>query len=137
MYGHVNNGVHLTLFEDARVNFYLQEDENGRRFDDLIGADNFVLVGRQEIVYRKQLSVSPEPLMVHLWVSRIGGSSFDLAYELTDVGSYVVYAHAVSALVQASRGSGRSVPLTAEQTSFLSRFYHAAPSDLVPKGGVA
>ena len=46
--------------------------------------DTGVLVGRAEIEYLLPLRYRPEPVVVDVWVSHLGGASFDLGYEVRD-----------------------------------------------------
>ncbi|MER7073952.1 thioesterase family protein [Terrabacter sp. NPDC000476] len=82
-YAHINNVQFLRLLEDARVIAF-------RDWFDAAGAgdksllDEGVLVSRHEIEYRRPLGFRHEPVEIQLWVSRIGGAGFDVAYIVTD-----------------------------------------------------
>ena len=41
-------------------------------------------MSRHEIEYRRPLGFRHEPVEIHLWVSRVGGAGFDVAYIVTD-----------------------------------------------------
>jgi acyl-CoA thioester hydrolase len=41
-------------------------------------------VSRHEIEYRRPLGFRHEPVRIEMWVSRIGGAGFDVAYIVTD-----------------------------------------------------
>lgn len=95
-YGHVNNVQYLRLMEDARIT----------AFQDWFGPRNTLLssgclVARSEIEYLAPLSFRHEGVAVDLWVTRRGGASFDLGYEIRDpatVGEQV-FAQAETTLV--------------------------------------
>lgn len=95
-YGHVNNVQFLRLLEDARV----------IGFQDWFGQDRSLLregvvVARHEIEYLAPLDFRHAPVSVHMWATKISGSSFNLAYSVRDpaeIGS-TVYALAESTLV--------------------------------------
>jgi acyl-CoA thioester hydrolase len=95
-YGHVNNVQFLRLLEDARVIAF--RDWFGQERSLL---EEGVLVARHEIEYLAPLDFRHEPTSVDMWVTRIAGASFDVAYELRDpaeVGS-TLYARAETTLV--------------------------------------
>jgi acyl-CoA thioester hydrolase len=78
-YAHINNVQFLRLLEDARVIGF--RDWFGR---DRSLLDEGVLVSRHEIEYRRPLGFRHEPVEIQMWVSRIGGAGFDVAYIVTD-----------------------------------------------------
>lgn len=82
-YAHINNVQFLRLLEDARVIGF--RDWFGTR-DTGQGTllDEGVLVSRQEIEYRQPLGFRHEPVEIQMWVSRVGGAGFDVAYIVTD-----------------------------------------------------
>ena len=95
-YGHVNNVQFLRLLEDARV----------IAFEQWFGQDRSLLkegvvVARHEIEYLAPLDFRHAPITVDMWATKIGGASFDLAYEVRDpeaVGT-TLYARAETTLV--------------------------------------
>lgn len=98
-YGHVNNVEYLRLLEEARVGGF--HDWFGPH-DPVLGRG--VLVGRSEIEYHRPLEFRRDPVVVEMWVSRIGGASYDLDYVIRDpehVGD-TVYAVATSTMVMYS-----------------------------------
>jgi len=78
-YAHINNVQFLRLLEDARVIGF--RDWFGQERSLL---DEGVLVSRHEIEYRHPLGFRHEPVEIQMWVSRIGGAGFDVAYVVTD-----------------------------------------------------
>jgi acyl-CoA thioester hydrolase len=82
-YAHINNVQFLRLLEDARViafrDWFDAEKEGGRSL-----LDEGVLVSRHEIEYRRPLGFRHEPVRIEMWVSRIGGAGFDVAYIVRD-----------------------------------------------------
>ena len=57
----------------------------------------------------------PEPVYVNIWVTHLGGSSFEFGYTVAERDSSVVYAQASSGMVMVSRVSGRPVRLSGPQ----------------------
>ncbi|MCZ2404973.1 acyl-CoA thioesterase [Paenarthrobacter sp. Z7-10] len=122
-YGHVNNVTFLQYLEDARVQ--LIHTPLGaaagagagaeQTFEELIGPDLFTLVGRHEIEYLAPLLFRRDPVFVNIWVTRLGGSSFEFGYTVAERDGSTIYAQASSGIVLVSRDSGRPVRLTGPQ----------------------
>ncbi|MEA5455292.1 thioesterase family protein [Sinomonas sp. JGH33] len=121
-YGHVNNVRFLQFLEDARVHWLREPLPAGAisgadpaaNMIDFVADDHFTLVGRHEIEYLAPLMYRPTPIGVNLWVTRIGGSSFDLGYSVAERDGSAVYAYAATSMVLVSRSTGRPVRLPAE-----------------------
>jgi acyl-CoA thioester hydrolase len=100
--GHVNNATFLTLLEEARVRTVrpsldrasAEEGSPGR------GAPR-VVVARHEIDYLRSMPWSSAPIIVDVWVSRIGSSSFEVGQLMrsSDVDAPETYAVAKSVMV--------------------------------------
>ena len=82
-YAHINNVQFLRLLEDARVIAFRDWFDAADAGDKSL-LDEGVLVSRHEIEYRRPLGFRHEPVEIQLWVSRIGGAGFDVAYIVTD-----------------------------------------------------
>ncbi|GAA2197584.1 thioesterase family protein [Sinomonas flava] len=116
-YGHVNNVRFLQFLEDARVH-WLREPlrvpaAGASTMAGLVTEENFTLVGRHEIEYMAPLMYRREPVAVDLWVTRVGGSSFDLGYTVREPDGPDLYAYCSTSMVLVSRSSGRPVRLPA------------------------
>ncbi|MGO4385076.1 acyl-CoA thioesterase [Specibacter sp. RAF43] len=126
-YNHVNNVAYLQYLEDARIRLIhtpLDKDTGGdvsagTSFNDLIGDDLFTLVGRNEIEYLAPITFRPAPVFVNIWITNVGGSSFDFGFTITEKDQSVVYAQAASSMVLVSRATGRPVRLTPAQRAAL------------------
>lgn len=118
-YDHVNNVVFLQYLEDARVQLTYAELPGGGTFQDLVGPDLFTLVGRNEIEYLAPISFRTAPIFVNIWITNVGGSSFDFGYTVTESDTSVVYAQAATSMVLVSRSTGRPVRLTDSQRAAL------------------
>jgi len=121
-YDHVNNVVYLQYLEDARVQLTHAPLPDGGTFSGLVDADCFTLVGRNEIEYLAPIPFRTEPIFVNIWVSQVGGSSFEFAYTVTEQDASVVYAQAVSSMVLVSRTTGRPVRLAGAQRAALDNW---------------
>lgn len=127
-YGHVNNVRFLQFLEDARLGFIHlplrldpSPDKPETTFNELIGTTHFTLVGRHEIEYLAPLNYRPEPVNVGIWVTSIGGSSFDFGYSIAEPDSSTTYALAASTMVMVDRATGRPSRLTDQQRSGLEQ----------------
>jgi acyl-CoA thioester hydrolase len=78
-YAHINNVQFLRLLEDARVIAFRDWFGQDRSL-----LDEGVLVSRHEIEYRRPLGFRHDPVEIQMWVSRVGGAGFDVAYIVTD-----------------------------------------------------
>jgi acyl-CoA thioester hydrolase len=133
-YGHVNNVRFLQFLEDARVHWLREplrsahrEDHGARTLADLVTPENFTLVGRHEIEYLAPLMYRREPVAVDLWVTRVGGSSFDLGYTVIDPEDGAVCANCSTSMVLVSRATGRPVRLP---EAMREEFAHFAGPDV-------
>ncbi len=95
-YGHVNNVPFLTYLEEARIDM-LQHLIARAQADDGPRAAA-ILVASTAIDYLRPLVYRATPVPIDVWVTKIGGAHFDLAYEVHD-GDHHVYARASSRLV--------------------------------------
>ena len=75
---HINNVVYNDYLQEARIRLMaeLRSDFADPYFPQ-------VLV-RQEINYRKTLVLRPEPLVVEIWVTEVGRTSYALGYRILD-----------------------------------------------------
>jgi len=119
-YGHVNNVQFLRIIEDARVLAFAAKgtDEGGSLLD------TGTIVARTEIEYLEQLVYRTAPVAIDLWVTSVGGASFDLQYEVLDEaengnGAPHVYARAETTMVVYDLAAHRARRLTAEQRAGL------------------
>ncbi len=109
-YGHVNNVQFLRLLEDARViAFHGHDADDGGSM-----VSTGLLVARHEIDYVVPLHYRPEPVAIDLWVSELGGATFEMGYEVLDdevpgdaESKKKVYARAESTMVAVDLDSGR------------------------------
>lgn len=88
-YGHVNNVAFARYLEEARVRtFWLGSGrertgmERHFRNDEPTGPK--MLVASQQIEFVRVLEYSDQPITVELWIGRLGGSSLEVHYEVTD-----------------------------------------------------
>ena len=91
-YAHVNNVQYLRLLEEARIIGFTRWFGRDRS---VVGEGT--LVARTEIEYRRPLEHRMAPVPISMWISKLGGASYDIAYVVHD--DDVVYAVAETTMV--------------------------------------
>ncbi|EWS99647.1 thioesterase [Intrasporangium oryzae NRRL B-24470] len=114
-YAHINNVQFLRLLEDARVIAFRDWFDGGGAGDRSM-LEEGVLVSRHEIEYLRPLGFRHEPVRIELWVSRVGGAGFDVAY-----------------IVRDPEGVGDTVYAVAETELALYDFASASPRRMRPE----
>ncbi len=104
VYGHVNNVKYFEYYQEARLAFI---SSLGREADE---PPPGLVVARLDVDYRRPILFRPEAYLVETWVTRIGGSSFDLACEIRDDDR--VLSRAAAVMVSFDLGTQRSRPLS-------------------------
>lgn len=120
-YGHVNNVAYARFLEEARVRvFWLGSGrertgmERHFRSDEPGGPQ--MLVASQQIEFLRVLGYSEHPIVVELWIGKLGGSSLEVHYEIVD-GSQeerTVVARAITTVVIVDGATGRPQRLSQE-----------------------
>lgn len=122
-YGHVNNVAVLTLLEEARIAAFWRHPEAVEQahptavLDAGPGADTVTVVARQELEYLAAVPHLREPVVVEMWLGRLGGASIEVCYEITsDVGGRrTVHVQAMTTVVMLDAASGRPRRLTPDE----------------------
>ena len=113
-FGHVNHAVYLSYLEVARTNYYFE-----RRGLTDVGELDFIL-GSITCRYRSPAFLH-ETLVVHLGPTKIGGKSWDLAYEIRESRSGRLVVEAVTTQVQYDYRAGRAAPIPPDVRALLER----------------
>ena len=113
-YGHVNNVTFAEYLQEARVDFA------HRYLADALDTHEGSVVAHQSLDYLRPVSFRIDPLRVLLWVTRIGTSSFDVAYEVSD--DEAVYVRATGVLVAFDVAGHRPRALTEAERVALAKF---------------
>ena len=115
-FGHVNNVQVLRLLEEARVAAFAHLRGDGPTM-----LETGVVVARHEVEYLRPLVWRPEPVPVHLWVTAIGGASFEVGYTVggADDSAGEVTALAASTIVAVDRATGAARRLVAAERAVL------------------
>jgi acyl-CoA thioester hydrolase len=109
--GHVNNVVFFDYLQDARVALL------HKVWRSTMGEMQQVIV-HQEMSYRKPLLLRIEPVIVEVWVSKIGNSSYTLAYNVLDENASLA-AEASTTLACVDPSTGRPTRIPDELRSLL------------------
>ncbi len=120
-YQHVNNAAMLQLLEEARIEAFWRHDERADAWPTAVldggpGAELATLVARQEIEYLLPLGYRRTPMIVELWIGRLGGASIDVCYEVRDAGDDpTLYARSMATIVLVDAATGRPRRITDAQ----------------------
>ncbi|MET7618171.1 thioesterase family protein [Streptomyces sp. NPDC005408] len=119
-FGHVNNAVFLRYLEEARIDFMFRLAPGD-------GSPSFSggsVVARHEIDYKRPLVHRHEPVVIELWVTKIGAASLTIAYEVKDAEgpSSQVYVRASTIVVPYEFAAERPRRISAEEKSFLQQY---------------
>ncbi len=112
-YGHVNNVQFLTYLEEARIDMFQAIAEEMR---------SGVLVANSSIRYLRPLVHRHRPVPIDVWVTKVGGASFNLAYEVHDEGGSIIYARARSLMVPYDFARERPRRLSPSERVFLDAY---------------
>lgn len=125
-YRHVNNARMLGILEECRIAAFWapmpgdQVDASATSLAIGPGSGTNTLIARQEIEYLAPVPYSLEPLQVQLWVSRIGGASIDVCYEVP--GPDGPGARATTTIVLVDEGTGRPRRVTDDERTACAGF---------------
>ncbi|WP_333811455.1 thioesterase family protein [Timonella senegalensis] len=135
-YGHVNNVNMLRLLEIARIDAFWTTDEPGYSngvLDASPGSESAMFVAHQEIEYLQPLNYRKAPVIVEIWLSKIGGASVEVNYVVRDAVPAqqpqesqqldpVVYANASTTLVIVDGSTGRPRKITDDERATWQQF---------------
>ncbi|WP_432495468.1 acyl-CoA thioesterase [Kineococcus auxinigenes] len=112
-FGHVNNTAFLRFFEDARFTAF---PAAGVGTDGRISTRALLAV-RHEVEYRSPLIYGRHRLTIHVWATRLGSSSVDVAYQAVaqEGDQALVAAVARSRMVMVDVPSGRPRPTSEDE----------------------
>jgi acyl-CoA thioester hydrolase len=122
VYGHVNNAVFLTLYEEARVALMF----GAAREYGVTSFEAGIVIARHEIDYLRPVdyaaaptgTAEPSQVRIELWVEELRSSRFTIGYELFDKDE--VASRARSVCVPFDLAAGRPRRLTEPEREFLT-----------------
>ncbi len=103
LYGHINNVQFLVFFEDTRAAWQ-------RLFPAELPARFQHIVVRQEIDYSQMVTFTPDPLIVQMWISKIGRTSYATDYRVLDDGSQVATGRTIMVFFDEATGRAAEIP---------------------------
>jgi acyl-CoA thioester hydrolase len=120
-YAHVNNVTWLEYLQEARVDMlFVHAPARGAE-----GLADGVLVVKAEIEYRRAMLFRQDPYAIEMWVSKIGGASFTISYEIAENderGRRLLYGRASTVQAPIDLATGHSRRLNPIEREVLSRF---------------
>ncbi|GAA3621741.1 acyl-CoA thioesterase [Streptomyces chitinivorans] len=119
-FGHVNNVVFLRYLEEARIDFMFRLARQAASGAFTGGS----VVARHEISYLRPLVHRHEPVVVELWVTKIGAASLTVEYEVKDGPGEgdTVYVRASTVVVPYDLERERPRRLCDEEKAFLKEY---------------
>ena len=108
-FGHVNNTVYLRWFETARMDLFVRLGVLERMERDRVGP----ILASTRCDFRVPVSY-PDEIVARAAISRIGNSSYVMAYEVHSTVHDAVAAEGEGVIVMMSYESGEKVPIDAE-----------------------
>lgn len=126
-YRHVNNVTYARYFEEARIRVFSDGGSTEKTgleglFKDDTDEGMKMVVGSQTIDFIRPLAYHQEPVIVELWIGRLGGSSFDLNAELIVGEDRLVYARCSTTAVLVDGVTMRPMRLPAEAREAAARW---------------
>jgi len=105
--GHVNNAVYFTFMEQARSEWYRREIGIDR-----VGELDFILA-HADCDFKAPIGYG-ETVVVTMWVTEVGTSSFRFRYELRSKASGTLFAMGESVQVMYDYGAGKPKPIPSD-----------------------
>ena len=103
VYGHINNVQFLVYFEDTRAAWQ-------RLFpQDLLTRFQHIVV-RQEIDYARMVTFTEEPLIVQMWISKVGRTSYTTDYAVLDDGVEAATGRTIMVFFDDATGRAAEIP---------------------------
>lgn len=114
-FGHVNNVTFAEYLQEARIDFaHRRLTSSGN------GPHEGSVVVHQSIDYLAPVPFRTDPLQVEVWVTRVGNSSFEVAYEVKD--GPTVFARATGVLVAFDVRANTPRPVSPAEREVLERY---------------
>ena len=115
-FGHVNNATYLVYAQEARFHWSFVQFEGRENRPSIVE----MVVARAEVDFIEPIYEGGKYVDVHLWIEKIGTSSFVMVYEISANG--VLYARIKSVQVAVSMASKKSRPLNDAEREFLNKY---------------
>jgi len=112
--GHVNNAKYLTFAQEARFLWATEEFSGAMQVTSLIG----MVVARAEIDFITPINEGGKFVDVEITIGKIGNSSFDMLFTISDNGTVLAKVKTVQVTVNVATMKSR--PLTDQERQFLA-----------------
>jgi len=112
--GHVNNAKYLTFAQEARFLWATEEFSGAMQETSLIG----MVVARAEIDFITPINEGGKFVDVEITIGKIGNSSFDMLFTISDNGTVLAKVKTVQVTVNVATMKSR--PLTDQERQFLA-----------------
>lgn len=116
-YSHVNNVAMMRLLEEARIaTFWRRDGDNDQEtaiLDAGTSGGTLTFVGRHVVEYLAPLDHDDKTARIELWISRVGGASIELDYEVS--GREGIVARARTTLVMVDPETRKPRRISAEE----------------------
>lgn len=124
-YGHVNNAAVLTLLEEARIAAFWEAPADQRALGAPevalplgamgAGAEVSTFIASCRVEYKRPIGHRRDGVVVRLWISRVGGASLDVDYQILaaddpSAAAPLVLARTTVVLVEAATGTPTRIP---------------------------
>lgn len=118
-YGHVNNVAVAGILEEARTRVLwsadAHSDMNFSEYFSLNDPSMYLLIASQSIDYHAMMPYTPHPVIVSVWVGKIGGSSFEFHCQIhSSQADQTLYAQAIITIVLVDAQSERPVRIASD-----------------------
>lgn len=134
-YGHVNNAAMLTLLEEARIRAFWGAPEEQIALGACVlpsalptfeaDATVHTVVASHRVEYGRELGFRRDEVIVRLWLSRIGGASLTIEYQVLtgdDPDGAAPYAIARTVIVLVDAETGRPTRIDRAHREALARW---------------
>ncbi|HET9647621.1 MAG TPA: thioesterase family protein [Microlunatus sp.] len=125
--GHVNNAVFLEYLQEARVEFLL----TGPPIMHQLLATGVLVVSHQ-VEYLSPMSYDGSPVEIELWLESVGGSRFEVGYEVSHAQRLSARARTVGVPYDLTRGTLRRL-LPGERAEFAAALETGEPLRTIDK----
>lgn len=110
LFGHLNNTVPFTYFEEGRIEFFKNRGLMADWLDE--GGESIIVVADLQCDFLKQVFFD-EHLKIHVKADSVGNSSVDIHYMATREDNDICFVGR-GTVVQISKATGRGIPWTDE-----------------------
>lgn len=121
-YGHINNVAIMRLLEEARTRGFWRSESKKDAFPPLgPGQPIWSVVADMQISYLRQVDYQTAPAIITMWISKLGGASFDVMYQLRSAQDEEPRVTARSTIVTITAETGKPCRMPSSMRETLGR----------------